>query len=189
MCVFVCLCSSRARSQIVCAMPWRCCSVWHHTPRHGLPSYKVRWVGGSGWMSVCVCTHVSVLCTCGPVSCLFTTVSSAHIPYFLYPFLHTVSKSRPFEYLRLTSLGVVGALVKVSVCVCVCACVCACAVLQTYECSYVYVCVCMCVSVCVCACVRACVRACAVLQTYECSYVCVCVCVCVCNVFRLMSQK
>eukprot|EP00731_Ephydatia_muelleri_P025480 Em0017g563a len=37
---------------------------------------------------------------------------SAHIPLFLYPFLHTVSKSRPFEYLRLTSLGVVGALVK-----------------------------------------------------------------------------
>ena len=37
----------------------------------------------------------------------------AHIPLFLYPFLHTVSKSRPFEYLRLTSLGVVGALVKV----------------------------------------------------------------------------
>jgi len=40
---------------------------------------------------------------------------TAHIPLFLYPFLHTVSKSRPFEYLRLTSLGVVGALVKVSV--------------------------------------------------------------------------
>ena len=38
----------------------------------------------------------------------------AHIPLFLYPFLHTVSKSRPFEYLRLTSLGVVGALVKVT---------------------------------------------------------------------------
>jgi CCR4-NOT transcription complex subunit 9 len=37
---------------------------------------------------------------------------AAHIPLFLYPFLHTVSKSRPFEYLRLTSLGVVGALVK-----------------------------------------------------------------------------
>ncbi|KAK7880568.1 hypothetical protein WMY93_032793 [Mugilogobius chulae] len=30
----------------------------------------------------------------------------------LYPFLHTVSKTRPFEYLRLTSLGVIGALVK-----------------------------------------------------------------------------
>ena len=39
---------------------------------------------------------------------------TAHIPLFLYPFLHTVSKTRPFEYLRLTSLGVIGALVKVS---------------------------------------------------------------------------
>lgn len=37
----------------------------------------------------------------------------AHIPLFLYPFLNTVSKTRPFEYLRLTSLGVIGALVKV----------------------------------------------------------------------------
>lgn len=36
----------------------------------------------------------------------------AQIPLFLYPFLHTTSKTRPFEYLRLTSLGVVGALVK-----------------------------------------------------------------------------
>jgi len=36
----------------------------------------------------------------------------AHIPLFLYPFLHTTSKTRPFEYLRLTSLGVIGALVK-----------------------------------------------------------------------------
>ena len=38
----------------------------------------------------------------------------AHIPLFLYPFLHTSSKTRPFEYLRLTSLGVIGALVKVT---------------------------------------------------------------------------
>ena len=37
----------------------------------------------------------------------------AHIPLFLYPFLNTTSKTRPFEYLRLTSLGVIGALVKV----------------------------------------------------------------------------
>ena len=37
---------------------------------------------------------------------------SAHVPLYLYPFLNTVSKNRPFEYLRLTSLGVVGALVK-----------------------------------------------------------------------------
>lgn len=39
----------------------------------------------------------------------------AHVPLFLYPFLHTVSKTRPFEYLRLTSLGVIGALVKVKI--------------------------------------------------------------------------
>ena len=37
----------------------------------------------------------------------------AHIPLYLYPFLNTVSRHRPFEYLRLTSLGVIGALVKV----------------------------------------------------------------------------
>ncbi|KAM1740652.1 hypothetical protein ACFX14_010941 [Malus domestica] len=38
---------------------------------------------------------------------------NAHIPLYLYPFLNTTSKARPFEYLRLTSLGVIGALVKV----------------------------------------------------------------------------
>ncbi|KAG8491070.1 hypothetical protein CXB51_014215 [Gossypium anomalum] len=38
---------------------------------------------------------------------------NAHIPLYLYPFLNTTSKSRPLEYLRLTSLGVIGALVKV----------------------------------------------------------------------------
>lgn len=36
------------------------------------------------------------------------------MPLFLYPFLNTTSKTRPFEYLRLTSLGVIGALVKVT---------------------------------------------------------------------------
>jgi len=38
----------------------------------------------------------------------------ANIPLYLYPFLNmnTSSKTRPFEYLRLTSLGVIGALVK-----------------------------------------------------------------------------
>lgn len=41
-----------------------------------------------------------------------TDSALAHIPLFLYPFLNTTSKSRPFEYLRLTSLGVIGALVK-----------------------------------------------------------------------------
>ena len=37
---------------------------------------------------------------------------NAHFPMYLYPLLNTVSKTRPFEYLRLTSLGVIGALVK-----------------------------------------------------------------------------
>lgn len=48
-----------------------------------------------------------------PIVSLMTI--SAHIPLFLYPFLHTTSKTRPFEYLRLTSLGVIGALVKVNI--------------------------------------------------------------------------
>ncbi|TMW99064.1 hypothetical protein EJD97_003072 [Solanum chilense] len=38
---------------------------------------------------------------------------SAKIPLYLYPFLNTTSKSTPFEYLRLVSLGVIYALVKV----------------------------------------------------------------------------
>ena len=37
---------------------------------------------------------------------------NAHIPLFLYPFLNTVTKNKSYEYLRLTSLGVIGALVK-----------------------------------------------------------------------------
>lgn len=43
----------------------------------------------------------------------FLHAVAAHVPLFLYPFLNTVSRTRPFEYLRLTSLGVIGALVKV----------------------------------------------------------------------------
>jgi len=41
-----------------------------------------------------------------------TAFLNAHVPLYLYPFLNTTSKTRPFEYLRLTSLGVIGALVK-----------------------------------------------------------------------------
>lgn len=36
----------------------------------------------------------------------------ANLPLYLYTFLSTNNRSRPFEYLRLTSLGVIGALVK-----------------------------------------------------------------------------
>lgn len=41
-----------------------------------------------------------------------TAFFQAHIPLFLFPFLNTTSSQRTFEYLRLTSLGVIGALVK-----------------------------------------------------------------------------
>lgn len=37
----------------------------------------------------------------------------ANLHFYTFPFLNTVSKGRAFEYLRLTSLGVIGALVKV----------------------------------------------------------------------------
>ncbi len=37
----------------------------------------------------------------------------AQIPIFLYPFLNPLNKSKPYEYIRLTALGVIGALVKV----------------------------------------------------------------------------
>lgn len=36
----------------------------------------------------------------------------ANLPLYLYPFLSTNARQRLFEYLRLTSLGVIGALVK-----------------------------------------------------------------------------
>uniref|UniRef100_A0A0X3NSF5 CCR4-NOT transcription complex subunit 9 n=2 Tax=Schistocephalus solidus TaxID=70667 RepID=A0A0X3NSF5_SCHSO len=36
----------------------------------------------------------------------------ANIPFYLYNFLNTNNRTRPFEYLRLTSLGVIGALAK-----------------------------------------------------------------------------
>ncbi|PLW45777.1 hypothetical protein PCASD_04752 [Puccinia coronata f. sp. avenae] len=54
------------------------------------------------WLLQCVASH-------NETRALFL---QAHLPLFLYPFLNTTSKTRPFEYLRLTSLGVIGALVK-----------------------------------------------------------------------------
>lgn len=53
----------------------------------------------------------------GTIKCLylFTDLALtcvAQIPLYLYPCLSTTSKARPFEYLRLTCLGVIGALVK-----------------------------------------------------------------------------
>lgn len=62
----------------------------------------------------CVASHKE---TRGPflqgiILIIIFIIGSAHIPLYLYPFLHTTKTSRSFEYLRLTSLGVIGALVK-----------------------------------------------------------------------------
>lgn len=45
---------------------------------------------------------------------IFMTLFSfvAQFPLYVYPYLNTTSKAKPFEFLRLTSLGVIGALVK-----------------------------------------------------------------------------
>ncbi|KAL0310995.1 UNVERIFIED_CONTAM: CCR4-NOT transcription complex subunit [Sesamum angustifolium] len=74
------------------------------------------------WYSCCSSAgnslHLPSFITTKPNSCNRIEFAM-HSPYFsshslyLYPFLNTTSKSRPFEYLRLTSLGVIGALVKV----------------------------------------------------------------------------
>ncbi|KAF3654884.1 hypothetical protein FXO38_14926 [Capsicum annuum] len=46
------------------------------------------------------------------LSKVYSSHFKANIPSYLYAFLVTTSNSRPFEYLRLASLGVIGALVK-----------------------------------------------------------------------------
>lgn len=60
-----------------------------------------------------VCNALALLQCVASHSQTRTQFLNAHIPLYLYPFLNTVSKNRPFEYLRLTSLGVIGALVKI----------------------------------------------------------------------------
>lgn len=56
------------------------------------------------------------MCSCNTIFRIFVFVSwifAAYLPLYLYPFLNSTSSERPFDYLRLTSLGVIGALVKV----------------------------------------------------------------------------
>lgn len=80
-------------------MRWRCCNVLRATAR-----------------PVDCFSEVGLLSNASMPACWDCKTNqltrAAHIPLFLYPFLNTTSKSRPFEYLRLTSLGVIGALVK-----------------------------------------------------------------------------
>jgi CCR4-NOT transcription complex subunit 9 len=60
-----------------------------------------------------VCNALALLQCVASHSETKTKLMNSQIPLYLYPFLNTVSRNRPFEYLRLTSLGVIGALVKV----------------------------------------------------------------------------
>ena len=59
----------------------------------------------------CVASHSETrqLFLSGHFSCLWrlcgTNVVIGHIPLFLYPFLNTMSKTRPFKYHLLVSLG------------------------------------------------------------------------------------
>lgn len=87
--------SARIESSVQCVGAIAVCGVAPGNPK----TFSWR----SGWWCCFsgLITHDNIFC------------HAAHIPLYLYPFLNTVSKNRPFEYLRLTSLGVIGALVKV----------------------------------------------------------------------------
>ncbi|KAF1323180.1 Cell differentiation protein rcd1, partial [Globisporangium splendens] len=78
---------------------------WYVEKERPLPSCFSIEKGEMQCLSMCFYVNKNVLDMLSAV---------AHIPLYLYPFLNTVSKNRPFEYLRLTSLGVIGALVKVA---------------------------------------------------------------------------
>lgn len=59
-----------------------------------------------------VCNALALLQCVASNSATRTSFLKANLPLYLYPFLSTNARQRPFEYLRLTSLGVIGALVK-----------------------------------------------------------------------------
>lgn len=59
-----------------------------------------------------VCNALALLQCVASNSATRTLFLKANLPLYLYPFLSTNARQRPFEYLRLTSLGVIGALVK-----------------------------------------------------------------------------
>jgi len=66
----------------------------------------------SGHASNRVCNALALLQCVASHQVTRSLFMHGHMPLFLYPFLNTNSKDRAFEYLRLTSLGVIGALVK-----------------------------------------------------------------------------
>ncbi|XP_077229178.1 uncharacterized protein LOC143862068 [Tasmannia lanceolata] len=63
--------------------------------------------------SIRVCNALALLQCVASHPDTRTLFLNAHIPLYLYPLLLTKSKAKPYEFLRLTTLGVIGALVKV----------------------------------------------------------------------------
>ncbi|EZG56362.1 cell differentiation protein rcd1 [Gregarina niphandrodes] len=59
---------------------------------------------------VCNCLALLQCVACHPETKRYCL--KAHIPLYLYPFLNCSSNSKALEFLRLTALGVIGALVK-----------------------------------------------------------------------------
>lgn len=59
-----------------------------------------------------VCNAINLLNCIAQHSETRSPFLTARIPMFLYPFLHTTSQQKEFQYLRLSSLGVIGSLVK-----------------------------------------------------------------------------
>ncbi|PAN09463.1 hypothetical protein PAHAL_2G025000 [Panicum hallii] len=60
-----------------------------------------------------VCNALGLLQTVAAHPVTRTPLLAARIPLYLYPFLNTTSKAKSYEYLRLASLNVIDALVKV----------------------------------------------------------------------------
>ena len=58
-----------------------------------------------------VCSSAS-LWTTKPVRFSSEVFSVANLHLYVYPLINTLNKQRPYEHLRVTSLGVIGALVK-----------------------------------------------------------------------------
>eukprot|EP00918_Siedleckia_nematoides_P015440 GHVU01033461.1.p1 GENE.GHVU01033461.1~~GHVU01033461.1.p1 ORF type:complete len:320 (-),score=54.52 GHVU01033461.1:441-1400(-) len=59
-----------------------------------------------------VCCALTLLQACATHERTRHAFLAAQIPLFLYPFLNTNNQHKPYEYLRLTSLSVIGAMVK-----------------------------------------------------------------------------
>ena len=61
-----------------------------------------------------ICCVISLLQCIASNSVTRNEFLESQIPIFLYPFLNNINKKKPYEYLKLTSLRVIGALVNLN---------------------------------------------------------------------------